>query len=221
MKKEMLITSDLKKRGWTDALIRKFLQPPDQTTKNPRYSSKAPMKLYLLTRVVRVERTRAFKQELAKVPERRKRAEKSTATKRAKIQAFIDSLAIHLPSLSAEQLKRAAIDHYNLRGSGLSVTRAESWRPASDHSDAAFLNRICVNFLRHVCTPYEAHLGAIAGATGVHEGYPRIKKKVLEAIALSFPWLEAECRLQALAADDYAALIAEYKQYERESRGIS
>jgi hypothetical protein len=45
----------LKQRGWTAALIKKFLDPPDATRPNPHYKSAAPMRLYMATRVEAVE----------------------------------------------------------------------------------------------------------------------------------------------------------------------
>lgn len=170
MKKLMLMTSDLRKRGWTVALIRRFLGTPDRTAKNPVYRSKPPMRLYAPERVIAIEGTDEFKRELAKVPERRKHAQKSVATKRAKMQKFLDDLVVPLPTLSQEQLKKAAIKHYNARGFGLSASRTETWRPASEDSDPDFLDRICVNYLRHVCSRYESDLTRIAGKTGVDEG---------------------------------------------------
>ena len=41
-------SSELKQRGWTEGLIRKFLPKPDETKTNPIVKSAAPMKLFLL-----------------------------------------------------------------------------------------------------------------------------------------------------------------------------
>ena len=43
--------SELKQRGWTDGLIKKFLPKPDETKTNPVIKSAAPMKLYKIKRV--------------------------------------------------------------------------------------------------------------------------------------------------------------------------
>lgn len=43
--------SELKQRGWTDGLIKKFLPKPDETKTNPIVKSAAPMKLYKIKRV--------------------------------------------------------------------------------------------------------------------------------------------------------------------------
>ena len=43
-------SSELKQRGWTDGLIKKFLPKPDETKTNPVIKSAAPMKLYKIKR---------------------------------------------------------------------------------------------------------------------------------------------------------------------------
>jgi hypothetical protein len=45
-----LTMAGLRERGWTDGMIREYLGEPDDTRANPRYSSAAPMKLYLAER---------------------------------------------------------------------------------------------------------------------------------------------------------------------------
>src|SRR5690348_10950004 len=66
---------DLKDRGWTAAAIKNFLPAaPDDTRDNPRYArAGAPMKLWLKSRVHRVEKTERF-QSWKKGAEARKRA---------------------------------------------------------------------------------------------------------------------------------------------------
>ena len=50
-------SSELKQRGWTDGLIKKFLPKPDETKTNPIVKSAAPMKLYKIKRVERIEKS--------------------------------------------------------------------------------------------------------------------------------------------------------------------
>jgi hypothetical protein len=54
---------DLRKRGWTDAAIRRFMPTPDDTRPNPYYSrAAAPMKFYFSNRVKRLERTKGWQE---------------------------------------------------------------------------------------------------------------------------------------------------------------
>jgi hypothetical protein len=75
----------------------------------------------------------------------------------------------------------------------------ETWNSdeaATKNSDSLFLQRICVNYLRHEKTTYEDHLYEIHGRVGVLEAYFSIKDKVLDAIAKAYPWLVEECNRQ-------------------------
>jgi len=45
-----LTLSDLRGRGWTDAMVREYLGEPDATRPNPIYRSAAPVRLYLAER---------------------------------------------------------------------------------------------------------------------------------------------------------------------------
>jgi hypothetical protein len=68
--------------------------------------------------------------------------------------------------------------HYN-------AWKGDRWDfiPATPEFDPVFLKRISVNFLRHRLTGYEAHLADIYGKVGTDTAYPKIKAKVLDAIA--------------------------------------
>ena len=57
-------SSELKQRGWTDGLIKKFLPKPDETKTNPVIKSAAPMKLYKIKRVERIEKSEKFIKEM-------------------------------------------------------------------------------------------------------------------------------------------------------------
>jgi hypothetical protein len=205
MEKKLLMTSDLKARGWTLAIIRKFLPDPDDTKENPVFSSKAPMKLYAANRVADIELTAEFKWEQAKVPERRKTALKAVATKRLRMQEYIDNVIVELPKLTLDEAQQKAITHYNTRGPRRWDVDT-SWSPASVHSDLEFLDRITVNYLRHCCTKYESHLRRIAGKTGAKDGYTTMKKKVLDSIASAFPDLAEECGAQKDMMDSVSDL---------------
>ncbi len=50
----------LKKRGWTEAMIKELLGEPDLYTTNPHYSSAAPMRLWRLQRAEAVEAAPEF-----------------------------------------------------------------------------------------------------------------------------------------------------------------
>ena len=57
---ECLSAPELRERGWTESLIKRFLKDPDKLVKNPHYSSAAPMRLYLKRRIEKAEGKQMF-----------------------------------------------------------------------------------------------------------------------------------------------------------------
>jgi hypothetical protein len=172
---------------------------------NPHYRQAAPMRLYSAARVEAAEQGPDFVAHLAKVQQRRQRGLAQAAHKRQQILAWVDGLTITVPSFEPETLTALACEHYN---DGEFVpewvlerqARLGEWdRGATPDSDPAFLARITVNFLRHGCTEYEALLDRTFGQVGTEEAKAAIRRRVLEAIAQTYPALTEECRQQRLA----------------------
>ena len=61
---EYLNKSNLKVRGWTEALIREFLGRADASMANPKYRYAAPQQLFLFDRVKRAEEREDFQAAL-------------------------------------------------------------------------------------------------------------------------------------------------------------
>jgi hypothetical protein len=74
--KAYLTMTELRERGWTDAMIGEYLGEPDTTRPNPRYWNAAPMKLYLPERVEAAEANPEW-------PERKARGARRRATSMA------------------------------------------------------------------------------------------------------------------------------------------
>jgi len=105
--------------------------------------------------------------------------------------AFLAEIVVSdIPDLTEDELLDQAIDHYNDR-------EPDSREPVDRDSDSATLERLAVNYARHMlCPGYDAvyrrpvrwirhdKLGAIA------------KKTALAQIAMKWPHLEPECRRQ-------------------------
>jgi hypothetical protein len=64
-------------RGWTDALIKRFLGDPDELAVNPNYSSGPRMRLYDIDRVMAVEATKDCQIALAQKAASRAKAKGS------------------------------------------------------------------------------------------------------------------------------------------------
>ena len=181
-----LTKTGVKERGWTDSLIRQFLGEPDSTKVNFYYKSGPPVCLYLVSRVEAAEMTPEFVAAREKVEKRQTSAAVAVKTKRNHLQALVDKITITVPKMDHNKLIRLACESYNER----------NWERdcyASDNSDPAFLDRMCVNYLRHNMTHYENLLDVTAGKVGAGDAYCEIKGKVLDAIATAYPYLASEC----------------------------
>ena len=83
-KSKRVTLSTVKKRGWTDAMVREVLGDPDATAPNPHYRSVgAPMRLYYLDRVIAAESTEEFTAAKTKAERRRKSSRKGLQAARA------------------------------------------------------------------------------------------------------------------------------------------
>lgn len=188
--KEYISKAGLKgKRGWTDLLIRTFLKEPDLITDNPHYKSAPPMSLWELDKIVRIEETPTFIEAKKEAQARQKIAGKSVDTKKQKILNYVNALVIKLPEFTEEQVVRRACKAYNMRKENLSMERGYEYEPANANSDSVFLNRICVNYLRHQCSSYERQLQNIFGKVGTQEAYVILKAKVNQAIYDTYKFL--------------------------------
>jgi hypothetical protein len=183
MQPEFLTTPELKKRDWTDTLIRKFLTTPDETRPNPKYQTTgSPMKLYRRDRVEQIEGSTEFRREIEKTRVRKVSAKKGVTTKQAKMDTFLSELVIDIPFYEKEQLLILARRNFRSLGQPDSVEISDE--------------RMCVNYLRHCESEYEAQLTQIAGKIGSPDAYFEIKEKVLDAIAFKYDWLAEECTRQ-------------------------
>lgn len=189
----LLSVPDLKKRGWTNTLIQRHLGQPDRTIPNPHYRKAAPMRLYRLARVTAVEEADQWSDLIAKATARRMAAARAAETKTRALLAELEGMEFTVPRMPSADLVRKACANYNERRE-----ERDDWDalPATPNSDAAFLDRIMVNYLRHRKSRYEKKLEEVKGRVGVGEAYLEINNRIYQAIADAYPELAEECRRQ-------------------------
>ena len=171
-------SSELKQRGWTEGLIRKFLPKPDETKTNPIIRSAAPMKLYKIKRVEKIEKSEKFIKEMESISRRKIAARKAVETKTAKTIEWANSIKFNVPTFNKNKLLTKAIHHY------------EQFQDTCVGSfDDEFAARISTNYIRHECTNYERVLGALGGKVGRAKAYEIIKQKVNQTIKNQHEWL--------------------------------
>lgn len=172
-------SSELKQRGWTDGLIKKFLPKPDETKTNPIVKSAAPMKLYKIKRVERIEKSEKFIKEMENISRRKIAARKAVETKTAKTIEWANSIKINVPSIDKDKLLRKAIYHYN-----------QYHDTYIGSIDEDFANRISTNYIRHECTNYDRVLDSLYGMVGRDKAYDIIKGKVNQEIKEKHNWIQ-------------------------------
>jgi len=193
--------SDLCRRGWTKPLIAKHLGAPDVEKPNPYYrNAGAPMKLYLLNRVERAEQSPEFRADVNAAAARRDGAAAAVETKRTNLLAAVESFPIDV-QVVPDVTDRAIRSYNGQRQTGAS-------RAAHPDSDAAFLRRITVNYIRHHLTVYDRALDEVAGRVGVGAAAQRIKARIYAAIAKAYPELTNECRDQMSRRGATAAVLS-------------
>lgn len=199
--------SKLKSRGWTEALIRKYLPTPDRTMKNPMFgNSCAPICLYEVSRVESIELSDDFKASLALAASRVKASVKATVTKEKNLLRWVQNLVIDIPEMTRSDIINHAISHFNSRKKiqkehyddycsrhyeeihEYGYDDEPDFSLASTNSEPSFLARISVNYLRHQCFKYEDLLHQMSGKTGTSQAHDLLKKRINEAIHKKYPW---------------------------------
>jgi hypothetical protein len=199
VEEEYLSRGKLKERGWTDRIIKNFMPLCDKEKKNPYYASAYPMKLYLLERVKQIENTDKFKKEFTKSQPRKKASKRAVETKLKKIRDYIKNLKIIVKKMPINLIQKKAIKDYNDFKEAIEIERGDiDYQRATINSDILFLNRICVNYIRHNLTIYENELEKIFGKVGSKEAYRLLNEKIYSVISSTYPTLSDECSNQLL-----------------------
>lgn len=183
-KKEYITKTQLKERGWTDSIIKKMDLKHDMEKDNPFYKKSAPMKLYSINKIKKIEKTKTFQELYKKVLKRKKSAQKSVKTKKEKILQFANDVDIKIDYMDDKKLTRAAIESYNSWNYNRPSVLFGNvhFEPASFDSDEDFLHRIKNNYIRHKLTNYDDILIQIKSKVGKSEAYELIKNRVEERI---------------------------------------
>jgi hypothetical protein len=147
-----LSVPELRERGWTESLIKRFLKDPDKLVKNPHYSSAAPMRLYLKRRVEKAEGKQTFaeaKAIAAKRSQAGKVASKSAdITKREKLLERVRTLQV---TVDAMPLKRL-LDESRMDWENNPPPSREFELRGGRNADLDTRYRRAVNYARHQLT---------------------------------------------------------------------
>lgn len=161
-------------------MIRDYGLEPDETKTNPHYITAAPMKLYDLNKVERIESGAWFREHLAASRTRKNAAKKAVKTKHDRMMTYIESLPIRLPDWSKEEAFTKAVIHYN----SLWARKGREDKYISDYRtlDAEMLERITQNMFRHSCTNYDDVLYQCYGKVGVETAHTYLYSKINDMV---------------------------------------
>jgi len=108
--------------------------------------------------MIAAEATREFADAQESLSKRKASRKKAIQTKIDKLRADSAAMSVSVQVIKPAHLQQLAIESYN-------EWNGERNDPASNHSDKAFLERICVNFIRHELTEHARSLWEVAGRT--------------------------------------------------------
>ena len=134
---------------------------------------------------------------LISLANRKSAAAKAVVTKTNQLLAAVEVMRVDVIVMRLSEVHKLAIASYN-------AYHEQFGNTASPKSDAAFLNRICVNFIRHELTEYDCALADVAGKIGITKAVDGIRQKVYSAIARAYPGFATECERQCAARQDQA-----------------
>ena len=185
-----LTLSDLRGRGWTDAMVREYLGEPDATRPNPVYRSAAPVRLYLAERADAAEAGPEWAERKARAARRRATGRAVAGKKRAETEELAGQLAVELTAclVLRHDPQRAAVAAYN-KWHTHDCTCPGRWAQGFCDKRAAasdapeFLRRITINYVRHTLTGYDDAYDRLARRVGHQEAHELLRAKVNAAIA--------------------------------------
>jgi len=170
--------SELSRRGWTPSMIRDLLDPPDQTHTNPVVSTRAPMRLYALSRVGKVEAGEEFRVRRAMGRARAELTAARATERRERAVANADQVTVDVPRHPPDELAELAVAY-------------ERERPVTDER----LHRWQVEYLRsRMPSPEElaeslGGLRELGGRPGRREAARVLRGRIARAIGEEYPWL--------------------------------
>lgn len=182
-------SADLRRRGWSKAMIEERLGAPDREIALNSRATRT-LHLYWAPRVEEAEASGDFSRRREDAQRRSVTAAAAADKRREETFALVASLRIVLlTNRSISEVVKDAQRHYE--------TRAERGEYKTAGGSPEFLNRITVNYLRHGCSHYEELLHKLHGEVGVRDAKIRLKLRVLDRIAQEYPTLANECERQA------------------------
>lgn len=179
----------LKRRGWSETLIKTKLGDAHKRVKNPFNSNASDLLLWEEKAVIEKEQDQDFQTHLARREKQSNLMKSRSEKSRQELFSEIESMDINIAIMGAEELKDFAIKEWRKEKRG-----NVPFCPSKAHSQT--LARWMVNYIRHNLTRYDQKLEEIIGKTGRKEAVTLIRQRVFKEIARTYPEFSAECQRQ-------------------------
>ena len=184
------VTGLVEKRGWTRSMATKLLENLDyKEVNNPHYKCAAPMTLYYLKDIKRIEKTKKFAQLKEKAEKRKISAKKAVETKINTTMDIADTFSVTVERIDLEDLQEFTLEEKQYWYDN--NWNSDYYRNAYS-ADEETIKRWMVNFIRHNLSDYEEQLEILEGRTGKNKGYWHFKIKLAEEMKRVYPELEKD-----------------------------
>jgi hypothetical protein len=110
--------------------------------------------------------------------------------RRDRLLSEIARMKVTVRVMAMDQVRQAAIHRFNR------FAARDGRDVLSPNPSLVLLDRITVNYIRHELTNYDRTLTDMMKRYDIQEGADRIRKLVLDEIALKYPRLSSECERQ-------------------------
>lgn len=185
---------ELRERGWTPALIKKYLGKPDTSTRNTTYRSAPDIKMYSWIRVEECEQSEEWQCEIAALRARTDAAK--SQQKRKKLLEQVEEMQVVVSHLSPRELVPRAIVAYNEYHQERMWQYGYQYAPAHAGCDKRFLQRIAVNYIRHELTHYDEVIERLSQAPAMAQARNAIRRRIYYEIIKVYPQYTDECLRQ-------------------------
>lgn len=213
--KEKLVCQStiIKDYGIPKSMVEKLLPNP-KLVRNPHYRCAAPMKLYPLSAVEGLLSIKDVQDAIEKHKLRSSAAKKAVQTKLDNYDAKINDAIKNIIVVIQDDVESKAIADYNDNETYLASLGYCEPKYITTNDNRDFLERITVNYIRHVLTDYDRMICDAKTKAWVDRFYAKVwddrfyakyKNGVLDAIAKAYPKYAAECERQKETYLDEAA----------------
>lgn len=199
--------SDLKRFGWTDKIIDKYLLTSDIRVDNPHNEYGEQMYLYSEEHITKVENSLDFKNDFEQAQRRKRNAKIPDEELYNNMLHYVKTVRIEVPHYTNDSLEWSAREAYEenhlypyrrLWDEDWTILDNEPWECASEDMPDEVICLICQIYLRHQLKEYEKdfykQFYRVATIDAINILHARIEKKISEV----YPHLYIDKYLKAV-----------------------